>query len=480
MTNNNTNIKPREPLSIISLNANGLGDLNKRNSIIGWLKKFHNAENKIICLQETHTTTKIEPLWRKEWNNRKIIFSHGTSGSKGTAIIFPKHMDYTIKDTKISPNGRYIAVSVTIDNSNFCLINCYAPTCNKARDQLKWLEEIQQILQQNTEPNIIIGGDLNDVFIPHLDRYNCKPGTAETEYVKAWKTLCEELNLADVWRILNPNTRCYTWRQGSSLTRLKQSRLDYWLVSVHLMYDLYNVDIKSSMRSDHSLIDLDFYKNESPKRGPSFWRFNASLLRDREYIEQIKTGLQKAIVKYADLEDAGLRWDLIKMELRSSTICYSKNKASKTRDNIKQVVIKITELEKAINKQPTDDLLKECSEAKRYIEEYNNEKARGVLIRAKVDWAEHGERNTKFFLNLEKRNHDMKCITKLIDENEDEICDHDKILEYEEKCYNNLYSNNQAQDKVRQREDAKKAFDDVNLPKLSETNKNSCELDITI
>jgi hypothetical protein len=144
----------------------------------------------------------------------------------------------------------------------------------------------------------------------------------ETEYVKAWKTICEECNLADVWRILNPDIKCYTWRQGSSLATLKQSRLDYWLISVHLMYDLCNVDIKPSMRSDHSLIDIDFYKHDSPVRGPSFWRFNASLLKDSEYVEQMKLGIQKALDKYANLEDLGLRWDLMKMELRSSTICY--------------------------------------------------------------------------------------------------------------------------------------------------------------
>jgi exonuclease III len=98
----------------------------------------------------------------------------------------------------------------------------------------------------------------------------------ETEYVKAWKTLCTELNLVDVWRVTNPEKQSYTWRQGSSVARLKQSRLDYWLVSVHLMCELANVDIKTSIRSDHSMIDIDFFKIESTKRDPSFWRFNAA------------------------------------------------------------------------------------------------------------------------------------------------------------------------------------------------------------
>jgi exonuclease III len=197
-----------------------MGEVNKRLNIIRWLDKFHDGEKKIILLQETHASSKVEEIWKKEWKYRRIIFSLGTSGSKGVAIIFPKQMDYKIIDIKRSTNGRYVAVKVKIENQ-FCIINFYAPNCNRLKDQLEWLSEIQEIIQENSDANLIIGGDLNDCFIPHLDRYKCKPGTVETEYVKAWKTICSEFNLADIWRILNPDKRCYTWRQGGSLANLR-------------------------------------------------------------------------------------------------------------------------------------------------------------------------------------------------------------------------------------------------------------------
>jgi hypothetical protein len=106
------------------------------------------------------------------------------------------------------------------------------------------------------------------------------------------------------------------------------------------------------------------------------------------------------------------------MEIRSSTIYLSKNKAKETRDKIKQAMILAYKLEKEINKQPTNDILKQYLENKLYIEQYNKERANGALLRSKINWAEFGERNSKFFLNLEKRNYNMKCITKLIDEKE--------------------------------------------------------------
>ena len=138
-------------------------------------------------------------------------------------------MDYKVNAINRSQNGRYVSINITFGENTFCLINGYAPNMNKPKDQLKWLSEIQKILVDNNEKNVIVGGDLNDVFIPALDRYRCKPNAQETEYVKAWKVLCDEFNLSDFWRLLNPTKKQYTWRQGSSVTRLKQSRLDYWL-----------------------------------------------------------------------------------------------------------------------------------------------------------------------------------------------------------------------------------------------------------
>jgi hypothetical protein len=74
-----------EKLEFLSLNGNGLRDDRKRRSLFGWLKHDHNASNKFIFLQETHTTSSVEKAWEADWGN-KILFAHGDSGSKGVAI----------------------------------------------------------------------------------------------------------------------------------------------------------------------------------------------------------------------------------------------------------------------------------------------------------------------------------------------------------------------------------------------------------
>ena len=43
--------------------------------------------------------------------------------------------------------------------------------------------------------------------------------------------------------------------------------------------------------------------------------------------------------------------------------------------------------------------------AKEELELLYEEKVKGIIIRARARWHEHGEKSTKYFLNLEKRNH---------------------------------------------------------------------------
>jgi len=41
------------------------------------------------------------------------------------------------------------------------------------------------------------------------------------------------------------------------------------------------------------------------------------------------------------------------------------------------------------------------------------EKVEGIILQARAQWHEHGEKNSKYFLNLEKRNHVKKHERKL-------------------------------------------------------------------
>ena len=69
-----------------------------------------------------------------------------------------------------------------------------------------------------------------------------------------------------------------------------------------------------------------------------------------------------------------------------------------------------------------------------------NKKIKGTVLRSKARWYENGEKDSSYFLNLEKRNFLRKKISKLKLSNGEETDDAKTILEEEKAFYKNLYS----------------------------------------
>jgi len=52
------------------------------------------------------------------------------------------------------------------------------------------------------------------------------------------------------------------------------------------------------------------------QRGPAFWKFNSSLLEDKQYTSDLFENLTHFVEKCRDTEDLGIKWDLVKMKIR--------------------------------------------------------------------------------------------------------------------------------------------------------------------
>ena len=59
----------------------------------------------------------------------------------------------------------------------------------------------------------------------------------------------------------------------------------------------------------------------------------------------------------------------------------------------------------AFENNPSDSNATRFNAAQEQLEMFYEEKTKGIIIRARARWHEHGEKSTKYFLNLEKRNH---------------------------------------------------------------------------
>ena len=157
---------------------------------------------------------------------------------------------------------------------------------------------------------IILGGDFNLV----LDVKEDKKGGLPRTYQNALKIInqnCEELNLTDIWKTLNPDKHRYTWRRKKPEI---QCRLDFFLISSDLICDINLADIVPGYKTDHSMILLKIALHYNP-RGRGFWKLNTSLLKEEEYLNLIKTTIYQTKSEYQsdNSVNPALLWDMIKI-----------------------------------------------------------------------------------------------------------------------------------------------------------------------
>ena len=82
----------------------------------------------------------------------------------------------------------------------------------------------------------------------------------------------ENLHLIDPWRARNPELRRFTWRSTGPV--LKQSRLDFMLISEDIYNQVADSDILAGYKTDHSGVLLNI-KTSDFKHGKGFWKYQS-------------------------------------------------------------------------------------------------------------------------------------------------------------------------------------------------------------
>ena len=101
------------------------------------------------------------------------------------------------------------------------------------------------------------------------------------------------------------------------------------------------------------------------------------------------------------------------MQIRSSSLNYARRKKAKMKSLELKLESEILSLQKELeeNNISENEKVQICSEIDVKIlqrEEISKYKTRGAILRSKSRWHNEGEKNTKYFLNLEKRHFNKK------------------------------------------------------------------------
>ena len=131
---------------------------------------------------------------------------------------------------------------------------------------------------------------------------------------------------------------------------------------------------------------------------------------------------------------------------------------------------------KVFQDNPCETTRLETEKVKSELEALYDKKSGGNYRGSRARWHEHVEKNSKYFLNLEKRNNIKKHIRKLLVSGAIST-DPFEILNTERRFYEKLYSK---QNTNVSSEEANSFLNNPNLLRLSEELSESCEGEITL
>ena len=203
-------------------------------------------------------------------------------------------------------------------------------------------------------------------------------------------------------------------------------RLDFILVSETLLGNCRKESIVPGFRSDHSAVDVTLVFNEV-KRGKTFWKFNSTLLKNINYVKEIKLVILNVKKQYAaspyNLEMLNeinnkhfhpiitpqLFFEILLLEIRSKTIAFStaiKKDENKRLEKLESEILSLENSDPGAN----FDLIKEKQSELNDIREH---RLKGTLLRSRARWIEKSEKPSNYFLNLENRNFVSKQMRSL-------------------------------------------------------------------
>lgn len=187
--------------------------------------------------------------------------------NRGTAIVYRAHL--IASNIEQSPCGRIIGLKV----NEIQFVNIYAPSgSNQRQERLNFFSNDIVYYLRNTRLHTALGGDFNCV-VDSQDQ-----SSSPTNYCNSLSALSKELKLIDVWRLLNPQKKEFTFFRNTSA-----ARLDRFYVSEELAPKISNCQIIPVSFSDHSCVQLDIRSDCSlrpPPYGRNTWKLNTTLLND--------------------------------------------------------------------------------------------------------------------------------------------------------------------------------------------------------
>lgn len=412
----------------------------KRRKIFNHL---HERRFDVILLQETHSTADIENFWKAEWGGT-IIYSHGTSNSKGVAILIKKNLNAKVLNELKDDEGRSLLAQILIDGVEFAFTSVYAPNNDDPMFFASAFDRSEQISGRR-----IIAGDFNTVLNIEKDIKGGK-GHSHPKSTQLINEYMEENELLDIWRVQHPDKFTSTFvKSGGDKANILMERIDYILIDSSLNQFVKNSSIMCAFASDHSRPILELQCSMAPP-GPGYWKLNVKLLEDKVFVQDV-------IRRITDvLSDTSIelleRWELMKFSVKQAAIIRGSqiNKGERLelevlQRKLKQVIDQRDSLSMDSSVSPPINMLfndhnRQISRLNDEIDKIITKRTESAMMRCKAMWHEYAEKPSAYFHALEKRNYNKKTIHRIRNKEGEIVTDPDLVLEELNSYYEKLFS----------------------------------------
>ena len=143
---------------------------------------------------------------------------------------------------------------------------------------------------------------------------------------------------------------------------------------------------------------LKFSEGNETSRGPSYWKFNNSLLDDQHFVTSLTERIHHIIDNELNMiEDVRTRWDILKYRIRQYSMKYSKKAAERRRKQQLELESKVKELEAHVSAESGTQFMQDYEVAKFELEGIYNYITEGIILRSRAMWYELGESPRSIF-----------------------------------------------------------------------------------
>ncbi|KAM7402819.1 hypothetical protein PAMP_018030 [Pampus punctatissimus] len=450
-------------VQFVSWNVKSLNHPVKRKKV---LVHLNNLKTDIAFLQETHLRVADHCRLRGDWIGQ-TYHSNFNSKTRGVAIVINKRIPFIMSKVESDPAGRYVIVVGHLYGLPVILVNIYGPNWEDAG----FFSNIFSQLPNMDSHHIILGGDMNCVLSPVLDRSSPKV-VGDSKSAQTIKAFLQTSGIADVWRFRNPTAKGYSF---FSPVHKSFSRIDYFFIDKKLLPNITDCEYQPIVISDHGPLTMTLcIPGVTPSHRP--WRLNPLLLSDDNFVTFIRSEIEFFLAQnQTPGVSYSLIWESLKAYLRGQVISYCAKQRKVRMSRLMQLTNDILRLDRLYCVSPSDVLHKQRLTLKMEFDLLSTYQAENLVLKSRHKYYEHGERAGKVLAHQLRQRTANKFISEITDEENIKHTDHAEI----NLCFHNYYSHLYTSESLKDKSLLDSFFQNLEVPQLKPELVTKIEEDIS-